>query len=221
MAILSSQCPHCLTPQAPLRSVAFTNRHNVKHKVIGFFLCPICEKPVGAWLDQFEAQSGCGTTAELVQWKKTVEAGGWVATEIWPAPLLPTAPLDVPERITRNFTQAEHAAVRDHREAAGMAYRRALELALKDKAPELKGTLEKRIDKLAADGRLTTDLAEWAHSVRDLGNEATHDEDEPTKEDVADLAAFTRVVLEYLYSMPAKVARRAATPISDPAASEA
>lgn len=90
-----------------------------------------------------------------------------------------------------------------------MAYRRALELTMKDKGPALKGTLEKRIDALATEGKLTADIAEWAHSIRTLGNEATHDEEEPTDEDVADLAAFTRVVLEYLYTMPAKVARRA------------
>lgn len=105
--------------------------------------------------------------------------------------------------------QAEEAAARTHREAAGMAYRRVLELTMKDKAPELKGTLEKRIDKLAEQGKVTPDIKDWAHSIRTLGNEAAHDEDEPTEEDVADLAAFTRVVLEYLYSMPAKVARRA------------
>jgi hypothetical protein len=91
-----------------------------------------------------------------------------------------------------------------------MAFRRALELALKDKAPELKGTLQKRIDALAKETKLTPDLATWAHSVRELGNEAAHDEPEPTDEDVADLGAFTRVVLEYLYTMPAKVQRRAA-----------
>ena len=94
-----------------------------------------------------------------------------------------------------------------------MAYRRSLELALKDIDAELKGTLEKRIDKLAEKGRLTVDLAEWAHSVRELGNEATHDTPEPPKEDVDDLAAFTRIVLEYLYTMPAKVRARAAEPI--------
>jgi hypothetical protein len=98
-----------------------------------------------------------------------------------------------------------------------MAYRRTLELALKDIAPQLKGTLEKRIDTLAKDSKLTPDMATWAHSVRELGNEATHDEPEPTDEDVADLGAFTRVVLEYLYTMPAKVLRRATAPPSSSA----
>ena len=99
-----------------------------------------------------------------------------------------------------------------------MTFRRVLELTMKDKGPELKGTLEKRINKLAEEGKLTPDIAEWAHSIRVLGNEAAHDDEEPTPEDVTDLAAFTRVTLEYLYTMPAKVGRRAKTdaPASEP-----
>jgi hypothetical protein len=104
---------------------------------------------------------------------------------------------------------------------AGMAYRRVLELAVQDKGPELKGTLEKRINKLAAENVLTPAIAEWAHSIRDLGNEAAHDDAVPSEEDIVDLAAFTRVVLEYLYTMPAKVARRANPPVQEADPTEA
>ncbi len=96
-----------------------------------------------------------------------------------------------------------------------MAYRRALELTIKDRGPEFKGTLQKRIDALAAAGKLTPDLAKWAHSVRELGNEAAHDEPEPSEADIDDLGAFTRVVLEYLYTMPAKVKKRAPAVVPD------
>lgn len=95
-----------------------------------------------------------------------------------------------------------------------MTYRRALELALKEKAPDLSGTFYKRIEAMSADGRLTKDVAEWAHAVRILGNDAAHEDVEPSADDIVDLAAFTRVVLEYLYTMPTKVLRRS----SDPAA---
>lgn len=90
-----------------------------------------------------------------------------------------------------------------------MQYRRCLELAMKDKAPTESGTLAKRIDKLAEAGGLTSDVATWAHSIREMGNEAAHDEHEPNPDDIEDLAAFTKVVLEYLYTMPEKVRRRA------------
>lgn len=160
MAYLTVTCPHCLTPQAPLASKACIAREENLEKATGFFLCPICEKPVGAWLCKVGRIVGANSPSELQNWTKTVEAGGWVAVNVWPEATETPIPEDVPENIGRNFVQAEEAARRELRETAGMAYRRSLELTLKDKAPDLKGTLEKRINRLADDGRLTKDMAD-------------------------------------------------------------
>ncbi|MEO1169113.1 MAG: DUF4145 domain-containing protein [Pseudomonadota bacterium] len=208
MALLVRQCPHCKTPRSPMASVAFIEQPGSKKKV-GFFVCQICSKPIGVWLKKEATVQGASAVHELHKWQQTIEDGGWSVTDFWPELQETRAPDDVPERVANNFIQAEEAAARGHREAAGMAYRRSLELALKDVAPELGGMLKTRIDKLSKDGRLTPDLKDWAHSVRDLGNEAAHEESQPTGVDIQDLAAFTRVVLEYLYTMPAKVTRRA------------
>lgn len=183
---------------------------------MGFFLCPVCDKPVGGWLHRVQGVMGASSWAELHNWSQTIEKGGWTITNIWPKEQETNAPANVPPAIARNFIQAEEAAVRGHRESAGMTYRRVLELTLKDKDPDQKGTLEKRIDKLAEDNRLTPEIASWAHSIRDLGNESAHDVDEPSEDDIKDLAAFTRVVLEYLYTMPAKVMQRAGGQIPVP-----
>jgi len=209
MAILSMECPHCRTPQSPLTSVGAFQIG--ERRLFMFFVCPVCEKPISAKLFMARAVLGAHSGQELMSWSKTTTSAGWDLEDFWPTQTDSAAPPDAPPQIARNFVQAEEAAARTHREAAGMAYRRVLELTLKDKAPDLKGTLEKRIDKLADGGRLTPDIKDWAHNIRDLGNEATHDEDEPTEDDIADMAAFTRVVLEYLYTMPAKVARRASS----------
>jgi len=207
MAVLSMTCPHCRSPRSPLMSVA---GHALSEgKATLFLMCPVCDKPVSAKMNRTKAVMGTSSIDEVVRWPRGLDQTGWEVVEYWPTRQDSAAPSDVPERIASNFIQAEEAASRSHREAAGMAYRRVLELTLKDKAATLKGTLEKRIDRLADEGRLTLDIKDWAHNIRDLGNEATHDEDEPTDDDIADMAAFTRVVLEYLYSMPAKVARRA------------
>lgn len=204
MALLITKCPHCESDAVSMASVAVVAQSNVH--TTGLFVCPICARPVGAWL----ANKGQGIEARtLNSYPGTFESAQWGVRELWPAVIAKSAPDDVPPAVSRNFIQAEEAASRAHLEAAGMAYRRTLELALKIIAPELKGTLEKRIDKLTDDGRLTGDVGSWAHSIRDLGNEATHEPDEPTLDDVKELAAFTRVVLEYLFTMPAKVQRRA------------
>jgi hypothetical protein len=184
-----------------------------KYSANAFFSCPSCRKPSAA---QINADLHGKQSVEITQlegsWPRSLRDGGYLLKEMYPQPISTAAPESVPDNVRRNFVQAEEARVRKHRETAGMAYRRTLELALKDIAPELKGTLEKRIDKLAEQSRLTPDLAEWAHSVRELGNEATHDAPEPSAEDVIDLASFTKVVLEYLYTMPAKVRARSPQP---------
>jgi hypothetical protein len=41
-----------------------------------------------------------------------------------------------------------------------------------------------------------------------LGNEAAHDEDPPTREELTDLRNFTEMVMRYLFSLPSMVSAR-------------
>lgn len=92
-------------------------------------------------------------------------------------------------------------------------YRRCLEVALKAFSPDVEAwKLEKRIDKLAAEGRITTDLKTWAHRVRLDGNDALHEEEQFTKEAATELAEFTQLLLIYLYTLPEKIKRRIESP---------
>ncbi|CAM2147665.1 DUF4145 domain-containing protein [Pararobbsia alpina] len=88
-------------------------------------------------------------------------------------------------------------------------FRRCLEIALKQHSPDVEAwKLEKRIDKLAAEGRITKDLQAWAHRVRLDGNDALHEEEEFTKESAAELMQFTELLLVYLYTLPEKIKAR-------------
>ncbi|WP_322010888.1 DUF4145 domain-containing protein [Paraburkholderia sp. J12] len=83
------------------------------------------------------------------------------------------------------------------------------EIALKVFSPDVEAwKLEKRIDKLAAENRITKDLQTWAHRVRLDGNDALHEEEEFTKEAATELSEFTRLLLIYLYTLPEKIKRR-------------
>ena len=81
-------------------------------------------------------------------------------------------------------------------------FRKALDVALKDKFPEIEGTLNQRIKEAKKQQRLTPELAEWSHQIRLDGNEATHGEEPFSQEDAQRLAAFTRLLLLYLYTLP-------------------
>jgi hypothetical protein len=69
-----------------------------------------------------------------------------------------------------------------------------------------------RIKKLATTSKLTPDIAEWADHVRDLGNDAAHEEVPPTREELDDLRNFTEMVMRYLFSLPALVEARKPKP---------
>lgn len=206
MAIFVTKCPHCSADQMTF-GIQTVERRHTDYDANVFSSCASCRNPVCAWIKR-QANSPHSFNS-LTQWKTNITEAGWNVSTLWPLPYTSVAPDDVPSSIARNFIQAEEAKRRLHWESAGMTYRRCLELAMKDKAPELSGPLARRIDKLAETGGLTPDVSEWAHSIREIGNEAAHDEDEPSSNDIEDLAAFTKVVLEYLYTMPEKVKRRA------------
>lgn len=85
-------------------------------------------------------------------------------------------------------------------------FRRAIDIGLKQFNDDIDAwKLEKRIDKLAAEGLITQDMKTWAHKIRLEGNEAVHELDEPSKEQTEDLKLFTEMLLTYLYTLPAKV----------------
>ncbi|MFX4083667.1 DUF4145 domain-containing protein [Sphingobium yanoikuyae] len=205
MAIFVTKCPHCSADKMTFHIQALEQRLG-EYDGNAFSSCPSCRNPICAWIKR-------GTSARLSinslsGWMGNIEDAGWRISILWPPAQASVAPEDVPTSISRNFVQAEEARKRQHWESAGMTYRRCLELAMKDRAPDLSGSLARRIDKLAEAGGLTSDVAEWAHSIREIGNEAAHDEHEPNPDDIEDLAAFTKIVLEYLYTMPEKVRRR-------------
>jgi hypothetical protein len=92
-------------------------------------------------------------------------------------------------------------------------YRKALDLGLRRIDSTRSGVLGPRIKALATTGQLTAEIAEWSDHVRALGNEAAHDADQPTREEVADLRSFTEMVLRYLFTLPNMVRRRRREPL--------
>lgn len=206
MAVWVGSCPHCRAQHMTFPIIAAEMIAELRGNV--YFSCPSCRGPIAARIFR-KSISNPISMDKLAAYPRALDEANYEVKEVFPTRVELGAPEAVPSAVGRSFAQAEEARVRGHLEAAGMSYRRALELALKEIGPELKGTLEKRIDKLAEDHRLTPALAEWSHSVRQLGNEAAHDEPEPTVGDTKDLADFSRVVLEYLFTMPAKVRPKA------------
>ncbi len=91
-------------------------------------------------------------------------------------------------------------------------YRRSLDVGLKIAFPDMPGMLDAKLKKLVEQKILPDAIGEWSHGVRLIGNEAAHDLEGVTKDDLIDARAFIDTVLRYLFTLPAQIASRKKMP---------
>jgi hypothetical protein len=87
-----------------------------------------------------------------------------------------------------------------------------LDTALRRLDPSGKGTLQQRIDHLPAELSITPAMKEWAHQIRELGNDAAHEEDPFTEDEARALHAFSELFLTYTFTLPGMFAARKSPP---------
>lgn len=197
--IAKKDCPYCKT-----KDVAFTaveEWKNRKAEARGLFICGACHEGV-IW----EWWGGSQPT----QVSGFVNSWGISLGRQWPEADLGDAPEDTPLTVANFFRQGTSSLDGGNFDAAGMMFRKCLESATKILDENLASKkLVKRIDELAEAGKLTTDLACWAHEVRLGGNDAAHDDEPFTLEEAQDLRNFIESFLRYAFTLPTAVKRRA------------
>lgn len=202
MAVMVLACPHCGAERMTFGvTAAYPYAGNfASHVAIGH--CGNCKEPVIASL-----QMPQNSKANLEHFQGDLLGTRELAVRnIWPKAPAIDAPQHLPEKIARAFVEAATARRVQLWNAACSSYRRCLELTLKQFAPDVAApTLVKRIDKLAADHRITPDLKDWAHELRLDGNEAVHGDEEATQEITDQMHHLTYFLLTYLYTLPKQV----------------
>lgn len=89
---------------------------------------------------------------------------------------------------------------------AGNAYRSTLERALCELAEnDSRAKLNKRIEKLFEDGKLTKDLRNFALHIRTLSAEASHTYNDFTLDELEELRLFSQLFLQYTFTLPAMI----------------
>lgn len=172
--------------------------------------CPNCGQPSAV---EVEADSGqpmqLGQVAGVVL---TINQIGWHVARIWPEPPAPRLPEHLPDPVAKAYLAAERTfAQPELEEASAGSYGRALDIATKLYAPEHSSlTLYSRIKKLAAEHRITAELAEWAHAIRLIRNDALHGIDSITRDELKAIRGFTETVLTYLFTLPGMLKARQA-----------
>ncbi len=120
------------------------------------------------------------------------------------------APANVPDAIARDFEEALDNLRRQKWTSAGMMFRKVLQRATTEMAPEgiefRNMRLIQRINSLDKHRLITPAMKDWAHKIRLDGNEATHEEDEDFSGDQARLMKeFTELLLIYSFTLPARI----------------
>ncbi len=211
MPILTTTCPHCRTEHVAAQFVGFVQqpemvyRHNKGQCVLytTFFACQKCHKGICAQVISTTSDSPAGYSGDLLDSPYlTIES-------IYPMAGEHKAPPHAPSSVERVFIQAKDNLSRHQWEAAGAMYRKALDIATKEKAPSKKGgNLASRIDHLAKEGVITEAMQGWAHAIRIDGNEAAHEDEAIDEATATDLHAFTELFLMYAYTLPGMMQER-------------
>ncbi len=207
MSVMVMTCPHCGADNMTfnVRTDCGHEQNSLERSALAF--CAQCDMPVvvkAEWVANHYAPSDW----RLHQMEgNLLKAGKYLRVQgVWPEQQVVDAPQHLPEKVARSYMDAANARRIGLWTPACGAYRRCMELALKQFAPDVEAwKLEKRIDKLAAENRITPDLKAWAHELRLDGNEAIHGDDEATKEITDQMHHLTYFLLTYLYTLPKQI----------------
>ncbi len=207
MGVATRDCPYCKTKHVAFNSVADWKTQSGKSRAL--FRCGSCLEGVIWEYSTASGQHPMGSNGEVRQFHI-------VLGEQWPKPESGAAPQDTPASVASYFEQGTSSLEAGNFDSAGMMFRKTLESATRILDTNLsKIPLVKRIENLAAGGKITADLAQWAHEVRLGGNEAAHDEEPFSLEDCRDLCNFIENFLRYAFTLPSAVKRRSATPVEN------
>ncbi len=212
MAAFPHHCPHCDTRRASFEVLSEYRPARLGDQIHAFARCGVCSEAVVVVfkpLNQTIAKDAFSCADHLVSHPGDVDV-----ITFYPAPVTPEAPDHLPPNVEAYFLEAA-ANVKTGPNAAGAMLRKSIDVALKHVDRDATGNLVTRINSAAANGKLTPELAEWAHHVRLEGNDAVHDEDPFTVEEADALHEFTELILMYLFTLPGMLNERRGRPAAE------
>lgn len=165
--------------------------------------CGICFRGV---LFHLSGGNARGVRPESLTAPDILNRTHFVIQEVFPEGPADHAIANLPATVESAFNEAEGSFAAARYSAAAVMYRKAVERSVKHIAPDGKGPLAARIRALEGKHALPHAMIELMEMVKFLGNDGAHDDEDPTSEDVARGRDFTRLLLVYLWDLPAKVA---------------
>lgn len=222
MAQLTFSCPHCGVSNMTMPVIGsvvvpkeFISADKLPPFGLAFLACGRCWQPVAARITSKGRNTPdhhAGFTEEYSQaLAKTYDltAGNLHAAVVRTPDQRNEIPAHLSDAVAKAYKSAERNYTADDGEdAAAMLYRRALDVAIREKHPEIKGQLGQRINKLIERGLLPPAMKEWADQIRLIGNEGAHEPEGVTLIDLKPMRGFTEAFLRYFITIPFEVAVR-------------
>tara|TARA_R100001230_G_C5630583_1_gene138330 strand:- start:104 stop:709 length:606 start_codon:yes stop_codon:yes gene_type:complete len=167
--------------------------------------CPYCEEivVVPVFLDYDAYNHVCAVAPQTTYNISNGSAGCVIAGQPYPAKTTTKAPDHVPEKIARAFIEAQENLNKGNLETCVLLCGKAMDLSTKSFDSTWK--LERRLKKLATEGMLTRDMADWAEEIRLDRNTAIHEDHDFTPDQAKAIVSFTEAFLTYIYTLPAMV----------------
>lgn len=199
MGNLPYDCPHCGVKMSNFTTWMTQPETSANASV--FATCGVCKKGI-----VFHVKG----TPNYIQSLDRVDMRDYLSsrliTEITTSP--PERVRDnlqaLPEDVRDAFDEAEECFGIKAWKAAAVMYRRAVEMAVTDIDDTLRGSLEQKIEAIRRNNAIPGGLVELMHMARFIGNDGAHKE-KPTEEEITRGRDFTRLLLTYLYELPAGV----------------
>lgn len=125
----------------------------------------------------------------------------------WPIKRLEKYPEHWPEAVGRYWLQAKRNLKDQNWDAAALMARSSLQVSLREQQAQ-GSSLKQEIDDLAIKGILPKIMQDWAHNVRELGNDSAHprpNQPPTSPQDAKDIVGFMDYLFEYLYTLPKRI----------------
>lgn len=185
-------CPHCGVENVAYQLIGqfrSDSRQEIRYQL---WICGHCKKPACSYAGK-ELGPGGHSVDELIK--------------LYPLPEDVSAPYGAPEEIANSFRSAKRFLLMgkdaDYEAACVMA-RRGIEQAVNNFGGEGKNLFQK-INDLEAKRLIPPAMRDWAHHIREIGNEGAHGS-HADKHDAEQAVYFAEMLFTYLYTLPTKMA---------------
>nr|WP_255599322.1 DUF4145 domain-containing protein [Hasllibacter sp. MH4015] len=202
MVSIALDCPHCGSRKSAFELARDYPDLGTDRMVSTIGACGVCRRNILLQFQYLHSGRGAGPIENAKQEDGITK---YTLVGFYPKPPEPKLAAHIPEKVSVPLAEAEECFIAGHFSAAGSCYRKAIERAVRILDSAGKGMLNSRIRKIEKERSLPKSLVDLLDEVRLFGNDAIHDDLDPTKEDCDAARDFADLFLTFTFSLPARI----------------